>query len=94
VEPNVYEISERDQQWAYQKLGLEEGESTNNYIVEDISDNHQIVLCNICGETFMAFTQEEKLREAWFTHLSTSIHQRCKFMKTLLSESCFKVILF
>lgn len=45
--PDVYEISERTKEWAYGKLGLDDEDSQLSYIVEPVSDEHQIVYCQV-----------------------------------------------
>lgn len=45
IMPDVYEINERDSQWAFQKLGLNEGETPSGYLLEEITDTHQVALC-------------------------------------------------
>uniref|UniRef100_A0A914IAU1 Vacuolar protein-sorting-associated protein 36 n=1 Tax=Globodera rostochiensis TaxID=31243 RepID=A0A914IAU1_GLORO len=83
--PDVYVLNERSQEWAFQKLGLSNERPKAAYIAEDVTDNLKIALCFVCGETFFAFNH--KFREAWFTHLSTSTHQRCKSMQILVHEN-------
>ncbi|KAI3415966.1 hypothetical protein GPALN_005525 [Globodera pallida] len=83
--PDVYVLNERSQEWVFQKLGLPNEQPKAAYIAEDVTDNLKIALCFICGETFIF--NGDKFTETWFTHLSTSIHQRCKSMQILVHEN-------
>ncbi|KAL3089391.1 hypothetical protein niasHT_030258 [Heterodera trifolii] len=86
LSPDVYVLNGRSQEWAFQKLGLSSEPRKDPFIAEEVTDNHKIALCYVCGETFISFSKEEEFRDAWFSHLSTSIHQRCKAMQILVHE--------
>lgn len=54
--PDVYILREKERKWAFEKLGLKEEEtSISDYILEPISDIHQIVLCNVNFIFFIYF---------------------------------------
>lgn len=43
----------------------------------------------MCGESFLAYEKEDLFLKTWQMHLSTNIHQKSCFLKTLIQDSKF-----
>ncbi|KAH7702777.1 Protein Y79H2A.3 b, partial [Aphelenchoides avenae] len=84
--PEVYVIEDRDTAWAVDRLGLSGAEEKDAYIAESVSDLHELVMCQTCGETFMVYEKAELKQKAWQAHISTQNHQRALIVSCIAAE--------
>uniref|UniRef100_A0A914EDR9 Uncharacterized protein n=1 Tax=Acrobeloides nanus TaxID=290746 RepID=A0A914EDR9_9BILA len=85
--PEVFNVILYEKRVALEKLHLQDEELKLEFLAEEVTDNHQIFNCQVCGENIMSYTDEEQHQKVWSAHCATSKHQKCQMIQASLNES-------